>query len=282
MEGLIKNVLGSDGWKGLMKVSRLRHNYSMGNSLLIYWTYRSRGVMPSVCMSKSAWEKAGRELKPRAKGVMILAPRFKKIEDENGEVIGERTYFASGDQVRTYDVSETTGPPIVGITTPSGGVTGPEEAIEAMTNDLAAVAETMGYKVVIKGDNELLGGELGHLDWQNKEIVMRDSLTPAERAHCLAHELGHANDRQLMRDPSKYHEQRPDAEFVAEATAWDICERYGINSDDFASEYIAGWKFRNYNPERVKMAKNVLERWWEASSNLSDKLNEVTALPVAA
>ena len=266
---LIREVMADSGWVKLLEMKKLRRSYSIWNTLRILSVYPDAvEVLPA-----SGWEKIGRNVKDGAKGAAIMCPRpynFKDQDDDDGDDDGEPVVsgvrFVISDRTRVYDAADTEGDPLPSFETapPSGD----PRSVAQMNLDLAAVAAVSG--IAVSDSDDLDDGVRGLYNPPAKQIELSAGLTPAERAAVLAHELGHAHDRQLISNPSLYRTHRPDCEAVAEAVAWSISQDYNVDTNMASAAYVAGW-----NPERAKLAKNVLERWWNAEKAICEKLDKV-------
>ena len=266
---LIREVMGNSGWVKLLEMKKLRRSYSIWNTLRILSVYPdAANVLPA-----SGWEKIGRNVKDGAKGAAVMCPRpyrFKDQDDDDDDDDGEPIFsgvrFVISDRTRVYDVADTEGDPLPSFE--AAPPSGDPRSVAQMNLDLAAVAAVSG--ITVADSDDLDDGVLGRYNTTSKQIVLSAELTPAERAAVLAHELGHAHDRQLITNPSLYQTHRPDCEAVAEAVAWSISQDYNVNTNMASAAYVAGW-----NPERAKLAKNVLERWWNAEKAICEKLDKV-------
>ena len=68
----------NEDWMKYLQFQSLFYNYSFGNAILIY---AQSGGQATYVKGYKSWNKLGRYVKKGAKGLAILAPCFRKVED---------------------------------------------------------------------------------------------------------------------------------------------------------------------------------------------------------
>lgn len=199
------------------------HQYSLNNTMSI-WMHSPQATQVA---GYKAWTKLRRYVKPREKGIPILAPCTQVIIeiDEHGQE--KRTHRVVGYKVvHVFDVSQTEGEPL------------PEAPIVAKGDGrqllpvIESVAADLGIELEYK---ELSASHHGTSYGGRIEVDTR--MDEAGRASVILHELAHellhkGSDRKLMSV-----EQR---ETEAESTAYVVCVHFGIESA--AQNYLALWE----------------------------------------
>ena len=73
----LETINTNEDWLKYLRFQSLFYNYSYGNTILIY----SQNPEASYVKGYKAWNKLGRYVKKGSKGLAILAPCFRKIEE---------------------------------------------------------------------------------------------------------------------------------------------------------------------------------------------------------
>lgn len=176
--------------------------YSPFNGLLI-WYQRRTAVHVA---GKKEWERRGREVKPDADPIFILAP------SGHGRFI----------PVQVFDLADTTGPK---LNVDSWSLRGGAKHVRKVE----AAARRLGITLyAFKGRRHLMGYAT-----HGRRVFMREGLSRADRLATLVHEyahveLGHVGDAFI---------DRRRAELEAEAVAWAVLKALGARTK--APEYLA-------------------------------------------
>jgi len=217
------------------------HDYSLNNSILIWCQCPSA----RYCMGYRAWQKHGRQVRKGERGLTILAPIVRKAKEAAGStqsesdercVVGYRTTtvfdYAQTDAVRDDAL-------VYFSPSPRLGAGDPDRLAEA----LAAVAEGIGYAVRY----DETGYADGRCSFAKREITVAPSLSPADRAAVLCHEVCHAlahdpGDRgpaaREKEDQSLTTAQR---EIQAEGAAFMTLAALGLDTARASLPYLKGW-----------------------------------------
>jgi antirestriction protein ArdC len=190
----------------------------------------------SLVAGFKTWQSMGRHVRKGEKGIAILAPIVRKVDDTPSEgthedtiarrVVGFRTVYV-------FDVAQTDGDalPEAPISLPTGG--NQEDYMK-----LQDLAHKEGLSVTIE---DMSAGKNGELNRASKVITLGTHLfqtgTPAARIKTLTHELAHWYD--LSADTASY--DRHEAEIVAEAVAYVVGQRLGLDTSSYSAGYVASW-----------------------------------------
>ena len=204
------------------------HRYSFFNVMLI-----ARACPhASHVAGYQTWKSLGRYVKKGEKGIMILAPVFRRRTDENNEA--ENAKLDSNDSraltgfraVYVFDESITAGNPLPQI----GGINGDpgahRERLEQFVRERGTVLEYSADIAPAKGVSE--GGKIKLLPGQS----------PAETVATLVHELAHERLHRAARRASTTKRSR---ETEAEAVAFVVCQAIGLETGTASADYISLW-----------------------------------------
>jgi antirestriction protein ArdC len=196
------------------------HNYSFGNVILIYLQRPDASLVAGF----QSWKKSKRHVKKGEKGIRILAPVTRKLDDEEStdakdgqrRVCGFRT-------VSVFDVSQTDGEELPTIRGYQGD---PQQNLER----LEAFAVSNGIEVCWE---QPAGGALGVSE--NGSIKVAPNLEPAETFAVLVHEVAH---ERLHKGARRTETTKVIRETEAEAVAFAVCTAVGLETGTAAADYI--------------------------------------------
>ena len=246
LEQGILDIATEADWRKYLDFHSKFYNYSAKNTMLIY------GQCPNAShvAGYKAWQKHGRQVRKGEKGIVILAPCKKKVEDEK---TGDKAWRLFGFTTATvFDISQTDGDELE------------ETDIKAQTTEaelyrnLKAFGEAQGFKVL----EQAYPGAYGVCIYKPDGIEIRvDPLLSVElRASILAHELGHA----LMHNADEYreHSLTSQKELEAESVAYCITQYFGVAEDQKRSfAYITSWNRESEQAlEQFKSSMNVIAK----------------------
>jgi antirestriction protein ArdC len=227
LEQGIQNLTTDEKWTNYLKTQSRFHSYSFNNVLMI----ASQCPDATRVAGYRAWQSMNRQVKKGEKGIIILAPVIRKIEDEaSGETLRAITGFRT---TSVFDISQTEGDELSTINTPLAG----DDA--GLFDALKMYAESRN--ILVKREAILTGahGLCRFYKDQRIEIVV-DSLLPVlHQASILAHELGHA----LMHSEAEYreHSDKSQRELEAESVAFVVMNHFGFDSGSLSFAYVTAW-----------------------------------------
>jgi antirestriction protein ArdC len=195
--------------------------YSLLNVLLILKQCPNAGRVAGY----RTWQSFGRQVRQGEKGIMILAPRFRKRFDQIDKTtkpqdIREVVGFHS---VYVWDEQQTTGNDLPQI----GGVTGdPSVYLERLEAFVRAIGIALTYSADIAPAKGMA---------EKGKIMLLPNLPPAETFATLVHECGHAD--------LHFGERRADTtkrirETEAESVAYVVCSAIGLETGSACADYV--------------------------------------------
>lgn len=207
-------------FRAYLKSAASFHTYSFTNQMLIAI---QRPAATHVA-GFHAWKTNKRAVKKGAKGIHIMAPMTKVVEDKTTGEMRARTFgFKS---VCVFDILDTEGqelPACPSYRSEAGSL----ELMEKLLN----AAERLGFTVKQASD---LGGAKGTS--LRNDIELLDTLTTAESIGTLVHEMAHSVLHWGDNRSSLTKEQK---ELEAEATSFAVLTHYGI--DQPSHFYLGAW-----------------------------------------
>lgn len=223
----IKQLLDSGDWQRYLQTQAKFHNYSFNNCILILMQRPEASQVAGF----NAWKQLGRNVKKGERGISILAPLVRSIEQQadDGSTAAIRT-LSGFRTVSIFDVEQTEGEPLPEV---CQRLQGDDQGLFSL---LQAFATNKGIPVNI---TELAAnGICRYSQGKPIEIAINADLTPLHKAKTLAHELAHA----LLHNPQEYGEHRGDNELEAESTAYVVLNHFGFDSASYSLGYVAHWQ----------------------------------------
>ncbi len=201
------------------------HRYSFFNVMLIVQACPHATRVAGY----QTWKSLGRYVKKGEKGIMILAPVFRRLSNENNETENAKLDYNDSRAlvgvraVYVFDESMTAGNPVPQIGSVSGDPGCYRERLEHYISEQGITLEYSAEIAPAKGISE--GGKITLLPGQ----------TPAETVATLVHELAHERLHRADRRASTTKRIR---ETEAEAVAFVVCSAIGLDTGSAAQDYI--------------------------------------------
>jgi DNA primase len=230
----IRALVSSEDWRHALEVAARFHDYSFANTQLIWAQAKAHGFTPTRVAGYRAWQKLGRQVNRGEKGLQILAPIVRTVETQDGEeerrVVGFRV-------VHVFDQSQTDGEPI-----PEVRPAVLEGELPVQWEKVAELIRSADFGLeVAEGDH--LGQANGITDWLDRTVIVKESLSGAQRFKTAVHELAHIR----LHEPTSG--ERPDCrgiiEVEAESVAYMVCAALGVDSAGYSLPYVATWSDGN-------------------------------------
>ena len=279
-EGLA-TINTNEDWLRYLSFQSLFYNYSFGNTILIY----SQNPQATYVRGYKAWNQLGRYVKRGSKGLAILAPCFKKVEDfkepenkslyQDAEGEKETKKVISGFRVTyVYDIADTDGsdeylPVLV------KGLAGNSDAEKEIYERLLAFISTEHIVQEVTGT-----ASKGSYNLDTGIICVRADLEYLQKIKTLLHEYAHAIDFKLHPEPDVSRNRR---ELIAESVAFVVSMRLGLDTSSYSMSYIKSWlkdadelKIIADTVQKVsaRIINNLAESSDSAFSNLKDEQEE--------
>jgi antirestriction protein ArdC len=178
------------------------------------------------------WQKLGRQVRKGEKGIQIMAPIPKKVE-ENGEekqiIVGFRT-------VTVFDISQTEGEDLP---------RGPKDIIVHGSSESAENLLHYLTKVLIRANlaydkKDLEERAYGMYNPITKTITLDENLSTDMEARVLVHEIVH-HFSDLHLNQGNYQVNREEIEAVTESAAYVVLDHFDIDPGEASFNYIAQW-----------------------------------------
>lgn len=221
-------------WRQYLEFQSRFHSYSYGNAMLIY----GQNPEATYVNGYKAWNTLGRYVRRGARGIMILAPYFrrdgrnsgKKRQEDGGEE-GKREP-AGFRAIYVYDIADTGGSddqlPVL-VKGLAGNGAREQETYEKLKQFISGrheVRETSG--TAAKGSYDPATGR----------ICVRADLEYLQKAKTILHEYAHAVD--FAMSPGK-EAARNLREVVAEGASYVVAQWLGLDTAAYSMGYIKSW-----------------------------------------
>lgn len=265
----VKSFRNSEQFKSYLKFMGKFHDYSFRNSLLIYL----QNPQSELCASFSTWKKLDRHVKAGEKGMMILCPALKKIEQEKTDQSGKPLLDSNGKPEKetvtipryvpgyTFDVSQTEGQEIPRLCTELKG------SVENFQKYFDAVKATAGCPVEFE---EIEGSAKGYYFPSEHRIAIRNGMDEVQILKTALHECCHSKcDCIENKNNPDYAADKAGKETRAEAVAFVVCSHFGVDTSDYSFPYLASWASRD-----IKELNEQMELIQKTSCEIIDKMEK--------
>lgn len=232
IETALEQIRTNEEWLNYLSFHSRFHNYSFGNSMLIY----AQRPNATYVAGYTAWLRMGRFVKKGEKAIKIFAPVKYKIQKEEDE---ENDYYITGFKLASvFDISQTDGDDDKLPVLVTGLQTGHDNHESTYCKLCSVIALPINEKDDIAGKGEY------HRDTQ--QIFIKTSNTPTQKIKTLLHEYAH----HLYFTKYYAESSRSDEELIAESVAYIACSYLGIDTGDYSFGYLASWS--NEDPKRLR------------------------------
>jgi hypothetical protein len=196
------------------------HRYSMANVLLIV----AQRPDATRVAGYQTWRKLNRQVSRGAKGIVIFAPRVRKIDDVNGSGMKiERESLMGFRTAVVFDVSDTAGEPLPAFSRFEGD---PGESLARLRAFVTRSGWSLEYSKSILPAKGQCSAE---------KIIVVPNLTSAEEFHVLTHEVAHAR---LHFSERRAETTKSIRETEAEAVAFVVGHAIGLETNSASCDYV--------------------------------------------
>lgn len=235
----LETINTDEDWLKFLYFQSQFYNYSFRNAMLIY----AQNPEASYVKGYKAWNKLGRYVKKGAKGLAVLAPCFRKVEefkepeneseyqDSKGETAIKKVI--SGFRVAyVFDIADTDGsdeylPVLVkGLAGNSAREKEIYEKLKAFISTEHEVREVTG--TASKGSYNLETGV----------ISVRADVEYLQKIKTILHEYAHSIDFAMHPEEDISRNRR---ELIAESVAYIVSLRLGCDTSRYSMSYIKSW-----------------------------------------
>lgn len=241
LEESVKVFQDSEQLKEYLRCMAKFHNYSIYNSLLIY----VQKPEATRCGSFTTWKSMNRFVKAGEKGITILAPAFKKIEvekhnpdgtpvlDKDGKPETETHTVPRYKATTTFDVSQTDGEPLPEIVSELKGDVSDYQILFDTAKKVAGIPVEF---------EDIPSGAKGYYNFVENRIAIKAGMSEEQTLKTLFHEIAHSKlDNLDLRDDEKLKTNRLGKETRAEAVAFVVSDRFGIDTSEYSCGYLVSW-----------------------------------------
>ena len=240
LEGIQKVIERGDYIDFLKSVKKLKNNYSLRNSLLVYVQNPNATIVKGFC----DWNKLGRGVKKNPKTIFIYTPiktkKSKTIEGQqnvNGKEEKERNENGTVEiiegikyrRVAVYDIGD--------IYIKKGNKRIPilDDTLDSDTtkNLYNTLLEISPVPVLLE---EINGVKKGYYDKKEQKIVIKQSLSQDDKTAVLIHELCHC-----LYDDFVYKTDRNKSEIFVESVAFLVADYFNFDTSLCSFGYITNW-----------------------------------------
>lgn len=269
-------VSGEDFMRFVAESARF-HRYSPQNRLLIACQLVDRGVEPDgLTASYKTWTRVPAEgggtcqVAKGEKALWIYAPMTatqRVIDEQTGDErvvsAGVRGFkpvpvFHQSQLDRAPALPEPPMPELL------RGDDAPVRVWDAVVAELAI--DGYGVGLVERARGAMWNGQTS---FTSREVRIHDDLEPPQRLKTLLHEWAHAT---MGHETGVSESGRHIAEVEAESVAYLLCDRVGVDSQQYTVPYVSGWA------GSVDVVKATAERVLGATSKLIDRLENRLAI----
>ena len=275
----VEKLRDSEQWTEFLRYARSFHRYSLNNLCLIWAQFealKAAGLTGSADSFTQVagfrkWQELGRQVRRGTKAIRIFGYAQKRIdaaEDESTDSEARTvTWFPV---LSVFDISQTD--PIPGHPgapdNPVKQLTGDDDL--GIVDDLSDYMTGLGWTV---GRERMPEGMNGYASGPRKHVALSDSISPAQSAKTMIHEvfhflLGHTDE------DCDYVAHRGTCEVEAESAAYVALGILGLDSADYSAGYITGWAERAEADVMRETAKRVLD----AAQRISEILTPAPAI----
>lgn len=275
-EGLEK-IINSDRFKEMLKIMSRFHNYSLNNTILIMLQRESATMVKGY----KGWQELGRYVNKGEKAIRILAPIYKKVEvekidpvtnevlrdPEGNKITEKRDMLAGFKMVSVFDIEQTSGKDIPSVRDFINRDLKNDDSIRKLYYDFFQhIKDHYGYNI---REDETEKGVGGYYNPTKNEIVIstNNNKNETEKFRVLIHEFAHAKLHNLESNLSNLPRGHKEAQ--AEATAYIVCNYYGLDTDDISLGYIATWA------SDLDLARQAVIEIQKISSQIIETLDEL-------
>lgn len=243
-----------EDWLSFLAFQSLFYNYSFRNTMLIYL----QNPEASYVKGFKAWNQLGRYVKKGAKGLAILAPCYRKVEDfkepENkseyqdseGEKVIKRVI--SGFKVTyVFDIADTDGSDDLPVLVK--GLAGNSEQEQAIYEKLKAFISTEHPVQEVTGT-----ASKGSYNLATGIISVRSDVEYLQKIKTILHEYAHAIDFAMHPEEDISRNRR---ELIAESVAFVVSMRLGLDTSRYSVGYIKSWL---KDKEELKIVADTVQK----------------------
>ena len=259
IESALENINSDKDWLQYLSFQSKFYRYSARNTLLIH----IQNPQASYVKGYRAWNDLGRYVKKGAKGILILAPCIKKLEEKKQDDNSEQSKHNAlsvlcGFTVKyVFDIADTDGsdehlPVLV------KGLSGNGEEEQALYERIRAVISQNHTIQDVTGT-----ASKGSYNLVTGVISIREDLEYLQKIKTILHEYSHALDFKMNPDESIPRNRR---ELIAESSAYIVSSRLGLDTGSYTMGYLKSW---SNSKDEIKTVASIVQK---VSATIIDEL----------
>ncbi|MFD1608679.1 ArdC-like ssDNA-binding domain-containing protein [Oceanobacillus luteolus] len=253
-DGVLNFLPDPEKFKAILEMKALMPNYSLRNIII------AKGQLPHArfLAGYKRWNELGRYVRKGEEAIRILAPRIKKVKnEETGEEENKKIGYIP---VAVFDYSQTEGEPL-----PIDKIKIELEGDSPEARAIISIAE----QIAEQDDCPIYYGDTGTANGFYRpffhDITVSDKLSVNHRCKTLVHELVHSKVDRF----GSIERSSKEKEVVAEGSAFIVCSYFGLDTSDYSFEYVKGWGNED-NP-----VMRYAERIFETSSSIIKEFEDL-------
>lgn len=280
LEQGLTELFESERYKQYLSAMAMFHDYSFRNTMLILYQMPTASYVAGY----NAWKDHKRYVKEGEKSIKIFAPapyktKVEEIQrDSSGHILKDKDgnpvtkekeiTVPAFKPVPVYDISQTDGEPLPELN--NGELIG---TVDNYENFWAVLKKISPFPISLEKveDSETKG----YCNYGDAKIVIDNDMSEIETISVAIHEISHSKlhnytAEELATLPPEERKTRRMREVEAESVAFVVCKHFGINTDDVAFPYIAGWSKNKEMPE-LKASLSLIQK---TSAEIIDGIEE--------
>ncbi|MDX5895168.1 ArdC family protein [Rubrobacter radiotolerans] len=267
----VEKILDSESFKRYLAFAARFHVYSANNCMLILL----QKPLATRVAGYGKWRGLGRQVKRDERGINILAPVFKTVEDEE---TGEKSRaICAFKVVKVFDISQTIAlpeaEPLPEKPHPET-LSGSSSTAAHLMKSLKEMCRTEGIEVRESDDEINIRYPTANALYSpaKKLILLKETLSGDQKTKSLLHEFVH---HVMHRDAIRTGVERPLIEAEAEGAAYAVLSYFGLDTSGYSFAYVAHWT------ENKEVVKSALAKIQEAVGRIIRDLESVYEARIA-
>lgn len=239
IDSAVESINSNEDWLKFLYFQSRFYTYLFGNAMLFYL----QNSEASYVKGYKAWNQLGRYVKKGAKGLAILAPCIRKIEEFNEPKNKAVFHNAEGEKITkkvisgfrmtyVYDIANTDGSDEYLPVLVTGLFGNGEQEKQIYKTLVTIISKKHTIKEVEKTASK------GSYNLESGVISVRSDLEYYQKIKTVLHEYAHAIDFKMHPDSGIRRNIR---ELIAESTAFVVAERLGLDTSRYSVSYIKSW-----------------------------------------
>jgi len=258
----IQNVKTEEGVSYFLKIATNNHNYSLNNRFAIA---RQCGPDTGMVRGYRQWQKEfDRQVIKGSRGAKILVPlimKDKRVKVKEGEEERKRIFFKS---VSVFSYKQTEGKELPFLENQSY-YSDPQNFSDFLLKNKETIFPEYTFT-----DDILTENVGGYCIPSTKSITININRSNEMQAKTIIHEIAHG---ELHHNSEKELETK---EIEAEATAYAVSQKFGLDTSDYSLKYIANYFAKRDDIELSPILKGITSKIDELYGRINEAIKEQT------